>query len=67
MDDFDDTVDLHPTARRERARATTILSVDESLPDLLLPPNTGVTVSAPPSLSSRFLNALLRALAPWPV
>jgi len=65
MYDRDDTVDLCPPRRPHAADETLVLGHGDSLPDLALP--AVHPADEPVGLWHRFLNALLRAMAPWPV
>jgi hypothetical protein len=65
MDDMDDTVDLSPRRETHAVDETLVLAQGDSLPDLALPPVR--PADKPPGLWQRFVTALLRAMAPWPV
>jgi hypothetical protein len=65
MYDMDDTVDLCPPRRPHAAEDTFVGVPCDSVADLELPAVR--PADEPPRLWRRFLKALLRAMAPWPV
>jgi len=67
MDDTDDTAILSPSAARNAASETLRLAKGDSLPDLALSCPTVHDTNEQATLWHRFLHALLRAMAPWPV
>ena len=66
MNDPDDTIDLGARADHSDPCNTMPIAHGDSLPELTLPAPTGEW-HEPAGLCHRFLEALMRALAPWPV
>jgi len=67
MYDPDDTIDLTSRPPETDPTATTLITHGDSLPELRLPTWPTDQSHQRRGMWSRFLNALLRAFAPWPV